>query len=189
MARKIRIDMTGLRFGRLTGMAFDHRGPSGHAHWLFECDCGRRVVAASGNVRSGSTASCGCLHRELSAARLTEHGHRAQKRHGPTYRAWQGMRREAGGHLCPRWQDDFRLFLADLGQRPEGARLARRDNRVWFAADNCYWAALETRAMRASRGWHKRRAALDQGAVERAPTSQSRSSPAAASISRVSMAR
>lgn len=181
--------MTGLRFGRLVGLVFDHRSASGHAQWLFACDCGQRIVADGGNVRSGSTSSCGCLHRELSAARLTEHGHRAEKRHEPTYRAWQAMRLEAKGQLCSRWQEDFTAFLSDLGERPGHSRLVRRDTTKPFEGENCRWEPLETRAARASRGWHKRRAVPVQVGVERAATSQSRSSPPAAAIIRASTAR
>jgi hypothetical protein len=124
VGRKLRIDMTGQRFGRLVAIGFDHRGTSGHAHWLFRCDCGREIVACGGNVRAGSTSSCGCLHRELSAARLTEHGHRAAKRHEPTYRAWQQMRR-AAAPVCRAWSD-YAMFAADLGERPDGTKLGRR---------------------------------------------------------------
>jgi hypothetical protein len=187
VAKKVRIDMTGMRFGRLIGIAFAHRGAGGHAHWRFRCDCGREIVAVGKNVRTGSTASCGCLHREVSAARLTEHGHRAAKQHGPTYRAWQQMQRQ--GSVCARWRDDFRAFLADLGERPVGAKLARQDTALPFAPGNCRWAAVAPRAVRAVKGWEARRRSAAQAEGARAPIIQSRSSPAAAAIIRASIAR
>lgn len=163
MTKKVRVDMTGLRFGRLVGVAFDHRSASGHAHWLFRCDCGREVVAKGGNVRSGGTASCGCLHREVCAARLTRHGHRADRRHEPTYRAWQAMRPAAATAICPRWRDDFADFLADMGERPAGTKLVRRDADAPFCASNCRWAAVDDRAARAVHGWARRRGMMEQG--------------------------
>jgi hypothetical protein len=187
MARRLRIDMTGVRFGRLVGVGYDHRDASGHAHWRFLCDCGREIVASGGNVRSGSTASCGCLHRERSAARLTEHGYRAARRHEPTYRAWQQMRQEADGDFCQPWQD-FAAFIRDMGERPPATKLARGNPDRPFTPDNCYWEALETRASRAARGWHKR-GGTGQSATARASSNQSRSSPAAAAIIRASIAR
>ncbi len=162
---KVRIDMYGLRYGRLVGIAFAHRSANGHAHWLFQCDCGRQIVAAGGNVRSGSTSSCGCLHRELSAARLTEHGYRAAKHHGPTYRAWQKMRYEAGAEICARWAD-FGAFVADLGERPDHTRLGRRDVSKPFSSANCWWEPLESRNIRAKRAWARRRAAVSSPAMQ-----------------------
>jgi hypothetical protein len=188
MARKLRIDMTGLRFGRLVGVAFDHRSASGHARWRFLCDCGREVVADGRNVRAGSTASCGCLHRERSAARLTLHGHRAARRHDPTYRAWQQLRRVAGDHVWAGWKA-FASFIDDPGERPAGTKLARRDPAAPFGPANCYWEAVETRASRAARGWLQRRVGHDHPPAARAFSSQSRSSPAAAAIIRASTVR
>lgn len=161
MAKKARVDMTGLRFGRLVGVAFDHRSASGHAHWLFQCDCGKEVVAAGGNVRSGSTASCGCLHREICAARLTRHGYRAAKRHGPTYRAWQEMRLRGAGNLCPAWQEDFTAFLSDMGERPVRTKLARHNPDLAFQPGNCLWKRVDDRSTRAAHGWARRRSVVD----------------------------
>jgi hypothetical protein len=186
MARKLRIDMRGQRYGRLIALDFDHRGPSGHAHWRFRCDCGREIVACGGNVRTGSTSSCGCLHRELSAARLTDHGHRAAKHHGPTYRAWQLMRREPDA-VCAAWKE-YAVFLKDLGERPAQTKLERLDSTRSFGPDNCCWGAVDTRAARAARGWDKRRLSGHPEAA-RALSSQSRSSPSATAIIRASTLR
>ena len=158
--------MTGLRFGRLVGVSFSHVSLGGRAQWLFLCDCGAETIADGGNVRAGSTASCGCLHREISAVRLTIHGHRAGKRHGPTYRAWQLMNDHCGNPMSggwqhngakgiavtPRWRGDFPAFLADMGERPACAVLARVDAEANFSAANCYWLQGRSRAERAIRG-------------------------------------
>ena len=58
------IDETGNRYGKLTVIKRVH--PNGHhsgAYWLCECDCGGRIVALGGNLRSGNTTSCGCKTR------------------------------------------------------------------------------------------------------------------------------
>jgi hypothetical protein len=168
MARKIRIDMTGLRFGRLVGLehAFSRHG---HAHWLFLCDCGTQIVTNGTSVRAGKTSSCGCLHRERSAARLTTHGHRAGKRHDATYRAWQAMNdacfnpasskfRECGAlgtGVCAVWRSDFEAFLDDMGERPAGSVLGRIDRDHDFGPGNCRWAAIRSRTRRAIDGWQR----------------------------------
>ncbi len=174
MARKARIDMAGLRYGRLVGIAFAHTNSGGKAQWLFACDCGRQTIADGGNVRSGRTTSCGCLHREISAERLTTHGRRSAKEHDATYRAWQEMNticRNAssprfryfgalGVSVCPRWIGDFLSFVFDLGERPTDTMLKRINEAQDFTPDNCRWTPIRPRSIRAKVG-HQRRSAAD----------------------------
>ena len=178
--------MTGLRFGRLVAIAFSHANRGGRAQWLFACDCGSETIADGGNVRGGSTASCGCLHREISAARLTTHGHRAGKRHGPTYRAWQLMNNSCADPLssgwkhcgargiavAPCWRSDFPAFLRDMGERPADAVLTRTDPAVGFSPGNCHWAEGRSRAERAADGARARRSSRSEsnGKVARLPS-------------------
>lgn len=97
MACEVLVEMDGLRFGRL---AFSSRGPHGHAHRHLSCRA--RVTAEGSEARSGDTTSC--RHREISAARLTVHGHRAAKRHGLTYRAWQAMKDRCADPASPTFE-------------------------------------------------------------------------------------
>lgn len=158
--------MTGLRYERLVGLSYSHNNASGHAQWLFACDCGREIVADAKNVRRGNTNSCGCLHSEISAARLFVHGERAEKRHEATYRAWQAMKSacynpmtsgfpRCGGRgieVDARWRESFAQFLRDLGERPFGTVLKRLDPERDFVPGNCRWAPrprpAESRARR-----------------------------------------
>jgi hypothetical protein len=177
MARKIRIDMTGLRYGRLVGIDFSHRS-GGHAHWRFICDCGNETTADGTAVRAGNTASCGCLHREICAARLLKHGRRAKKRHDPTYRAWQEINtlcsnpespryRDFGARgirVCPTWSSDFEAFLADMRERPADRILVRIDLHGDFEPGNCRWAPVRTRSRRAREGAQRRAEGVGQSA-------------------------
>ena len=82
------------------------------------------------------------------------HGHtRANGWRSRTYRIWTGMwerciyptnKRYAdyGGRgitVCQRWQD-FRNFLADMGEAPEGLTLDRKNNSKGYSPKNCRWA-------------------------------------------------
>lgn len=62
---KIR-DIEGLRFGRLTAVRpTEKRDNRRSVIWECRCDCGNTVFVTRGNLRSGSTQSCGCLHKEV----------------------------------------------------------------------------------------------------------------------------
>ena len=42
---------------------------------------------------------------------------------------------------------DFSVFLADMGFRPEGATLDRRDNSKGYSKENCRWTDTTTQAL------------------------------------------
>lgn len=69
-----------------------------------------------------------------------------------TYRTWRAMKARClnpndpaypryggrGIRVCERWLS-FEGFLADMGVRPEGTELDRRDNERGYELDNCRW--------------------------------------------------
>lgn len=71
----------------------------------------------------------------------------------PTYQSWNRMKDRVlnpnhvayaryGGRgikICERWLV-FEEFLADMGERPTGLSLERRDNNGNYNKQNCYWA-------------------------------------------------
>lgn len=77
------------------------------------------------------------------------HGHHREKQFGgrsPTYSSWANMWTRVrfspyyrGISVDPRWSD-FQNFLADMGERPDGMTLDRKENNKGYNKDNCRWA-------------------------------------------------
>ena len=62
------IDLTGQRFGRLTVIERSNiKKDRTAAVWKCQCDCGNTKIIAGRSLRSGNTASCGCLMRDINA--------------------------------------------------------------------------------------------------------------------------
>jgi hypothetical protein len=165
----------GQRFGRLTVEREAHRD-QGQVHWSCRCDCGARKVVFGTLLRVGSVKSCGCLNRDSSSARYkllaTKHGHARDGRESPEYKTWHGMHTRCratvesdpkrwfsygarGIRVCRRWsgRDGFSNFLLDMGPKPPGLTLDRRDNDGHYTPRNCRWAtwSVQARNRRASR--------------------------------------
>jgi hypothetical protein len=148
---------SGQRYGRLTALEFSGRGPRNSAIWKFRCDCGKEINNGAGGVRVGNTKSCGCLRVEngVRSGSMGKHGMYGT----PEYRSWNRMLdrcrnensdayKDYGGRgisVCERWQS-FENFYADMGPRPQGFTLDRKDNNGNYEQANCKWSTRKEQA-------------------------------------------
>lgn len=62
-----RTDMTGMKYGRLTVICYDHTDKYKKAHWKCLCECGNEVVVLGSGLRRGTTKSCRYLSKEITS--------------------------------------------------------------------------------------------------------------------------
>lgn len=147
-------DISGMKFGRLTITAHLGLIGNGRGHWWeAKCECGTIVKVEGSSVRTGWTKSCGCLAREKARKagdRTRTHGLSKTS----TYSIWDSMiqrcenpaRKDydryggAGITVCERWHK-FDNFLADMGQRPQGLTLDRKNGALGYSPENCRWVS------------------------------------------------
>ena len=88
---------------------------------------------------------------------MSKHGHSILGKVTKTYTVWVEMKgrcnnpknksyKDYGGRgikVCQRW-DDFRNFLTDMGERPDGLMIDRINNDGNYEPGNCQWTDITT---------------------------------------------
>ncbi len=164
------VDLTGQRYGRLTVVErLFERKDYLSSIWVCRCDCGNEAHVFVGNLKNGTSKSCGCLRKEiLSRSRQSDDTEPAEKnklpsggqiKHGLSrsneYHIWSVLKQRClnpkdpkyhryGGRgitVCKEWEESFETFYCDMGPRPSlNHSIERRDNDKGYEPGNCYWA-------------------------------------------------
>lgn len=158
------VDISGLKFGELLVIRKSEiKKPSG-ALWECICSCGNTSTVNTIKLRTGLAKSCGC--RQNSGLSNYKHGHGTARTR--TYRSWKELRQRCnnpnsdkwkwyggrGINVCERW-DDFRNFLEDMGERPQGKTIDRISSDGNYSPENCKWSTPKEQA-KTNRGVFKK---------------------------------
>lgn len=169
--------LVGQRFGRLSPIEeIRELKTSSHRFYRCRCECGKIVIVTQAHLRSGHSASCGCLLNDINRARLRTHGHTPKSGWSSEYRIWSGMKyrcmnvtcpayKDYGGRgirVHPQWISSFEQFFHDVGPRPSPRHtLDRINNDGNYEPGNVRWATWhQQRVNSRPRPWEKSRRKL-----------------------------
>lgn len=111
-----KIEMVGMRFGRLLVLSESHQENNGAYRYLTHCDCGKEKVIRGSVMRSGATKSCGCIRSELVAKKNYKHGESRSPKYRSMYARLSHMKRKL---RMPQWADRDAIKTFYLN-KPEG---------------------------------------------------------------------
>lgn len=120
---------------------------------LFQCECGNTVESAICHVTNQKTIACGCERKLRTKQANTKHGHAPRyESDSGAYRSWKAMHQRVKVNplykdvsICSDWFD-FANFYRDMGDRPTGHSIERKDNKGSYEPNNCIWATDLTQA-------------------------------------------
>jgi hypothetical protein len=162
------IDLTGKKFNKLLVIKRAGVNRDGKALWECLCDCGKTTVTFSYRLKSGKTASCGCLQTEALIRRNTIHGFATVGHKCSEFNTWMNIKQRCynpkndrytdwGGRgikVCRRWlgKNGFINFMADMGPKPsKNHSIDRIDNDGNYTSSNCKWSTRKEQASNTSK--------------------------------------
>ena len=136
-------DLKGKTFGYITAIS-NPIVENNKTLYIAKCICGKELKINAWYLRHKSR-SCGCKNGNP--------GHSPDSKKSGTYSTWDSMIQRCtnkkskffycyGGRaitVCKRWFD-FKNFLEDMGEKPEGMSLDRINSSGDYEPGNCRWA-------------------------------------------------
>src|SRR4051812_45328182 len=131
--------MVGVKTNMLTIISSAEVIPSGIIRvqklkaWRCLCECGKEVTVTNKSLVSNVRVSCGCYRlvkntRERTVLQKTRTSwsqmmQRCNNKKATHYPDYGGR----GIAVCDKWLESFENFLEDMGERPDGTSLDRKD--------------------------------------------------------------
>lgn len=156
-----KIDLTGIKFGRLTVVREAISKHPGRPEWECLCECGNVVFVTTPSLRRGATKSCGCFHKDRLKETASTHGltHDKNGRKTRLYVAWINMKGrcykvngkdykyygERGIKVCVEWLHSYENFYnwAIHNGYKDNLTLDRIEVNGNYEPNNCRWATQE----------------------------------------------
>lgn len=155
--KKVKNDLTGQRFGRLTVIGVDDRDTR-KTYFYCQCDCGNVKSVRSDSLIAGAIRSCGCL--KLEQDRINLEANHSHKMSGTRpYWIWQDIKNRCynphdirydryGGRgitVIDEWRNDFSAFYewSLKNGYADNLTIDRIDNDKGYSPDNCRWSTMK----------------------------------------------
>lgn len=155
-----RINMLGVRQGKLTVIKYAGRNKHNEATWLCKCDCGKEIVVRGGHLREGQKACQQCALIEKNKSSAKHHMSRSKlyntyyamlKRCYTPSCASYGRYGGRGISVCDEWRNAENGFLnfakwANSHGYSEDLSIDRIDVDKGYSPDNCRWVTMAEQA-------------------------------------------
>jgi len=146
-------------FNSLTVLSLDRMEKKNGYFVLAQCKCGSIKIYRLNYLENNHTKSCGCMRGEKNIERST-HGHTPRGNINKTYSVYRDMRTRCenkkykqfylyggrGIEVCHKWKQGYEFFLKDMGEKPYGMSIERKNVNENYSPENCIWATDETQA-------------------------------------------